>query len=114
MLRSAGASPFFTMPKRSSLPRIATPAKPRKRLGQHFLADPDVLDHIVRDSGTGPEDTVLEIGPGTGELTARLVQVARWVVAVEIDETLAFHVRQRLADAANLRVINAGVLDHTA
>jgi 16S rRNA (adenine1518-N6/adenine1519-N6)-dimethyltransferase len=89
------------------------PAKPRKSLGQHFLADPLILDRIVRESGVGSENTVLEIGPGTGELTERLVDAARWVVAVEIDETLARHVRRRLAGAANLRVINAAVLDHT-
>jgi 16S rRNA (adenine1518-N6/adenine1519-N6)-dimethyltransferase len=89
------------------------PVKPRKSLGQHFLADPVILDRIVRESGVGPEDTVLEIGSGTGELTERLIQAARWVVAIEIDETLAHHVRRRFADARNLRVINAAVLDHT-
>lgn len=93
--------------------RPSSPVKPRKSLGQHFLSDPVILDRIVRESGVGPDDTVLEIGPGTGELTERLVAVTRWVVAVEIDETLARHVRRRLADAANLRVINAAVLDHT-
>ena len=93
--------------------RPASPAKPRKSLGQHFLSDPEILERIVRESDVSPDDTVLEIGPGTGELTERLVQAARWVVAVEIDETLARHVRRRLEHAENLRVINAGVLDHT-
>ncbi|MGE3601483.1 MAG: rRNA adenine dimethyltransferase family protein, partial [Dehalococcoidia bacterium] len=100
------------MPNRPR-PRPATPVKPRKSLGQHFLSDPIILDRIVRESGTGPNDTILEIGPGTGELTERLVHTARWVVAVEIDETLAQHVRRRFADVKNLRVINAAVLDHT-
>lgn len=93
--------------------RPALPAKPRKALGQNFLRDAVILDRIVRESGTGPDDTVLEIGPGTGELTERLVRVARRVVAVELDETLAHHVRARLLDADNLAVINANVLDYT-
>lgn len=94
-------------------PRPASPVKPRKSLGQHFLSDPIILDRIIQESGVGPNDTVLEIGPGTGELTERLIHAARWVVAVEIDERLAHHVRRRFADAGNLRVINAAVLDHT-
>lgn len=101
------------MPNRSR-PRPASPVRPRKSLGQHFLADPVILDRIIRESGVGPDDTVLEIGPGTGELTERLIHAARWVVAVEIDESLSHHVRRRFADAPNLRVINAAVLDHTA
>lgn len=93
--------------------RPALPAKPRRSLGQNFLRDAVILDRIVRESGTGPDDTVLEIGPGTGELTERLVRAAKWVVAVELDETLAHHVRARLLDADNLAVINANVLDYT-
>lgn len=100
-------------PKSSRAARPRLPAKPRKELGQHFLRDADVLDRIIAESGVGPGDTVLEVGPGTGELTERLVRAARRVVAVEIDETLAVHVRRRLAEYDNLQVICAGVLDHT-
>lgn len=77
------------------------------------MHDAAVLDRIIAESGVGATDTVLEVGPGTGELTERLVHAARRVVAVEIDETLALHVRRRLADFDNLQVICAGVLDHT-
>ncbi|MGH2599704.1 MAG: rRNA adenine N-6-methyltransferase family protein, partial [Dehalococcoidia bacterium] len=105
------------MPRRSrpqpARPRLKLPARPRKSLGQHFLTDATILDRIVRESDVGPEDTVIEIGPGTGELTAHLVQAARWVIAVEIDETLARHVRRRLAAADNLHVLRTDVLDHT-
>jgi 16S rRNA (adenine1518-N6/adenine1519-N6)-dimethyltransferase len=100
------------VPRRTSA-RIRVPAAPRKSLGQHFLTDPDILDRIVRESGVAHDDTILEIGPGTGELTERLVAAAGWVVAVELDETLSRHVRRRFADRTNLRVINANVLDHT-
>ena len=101
------------MRQRPTRSRSNVPAKPRKSLGQHYLNDPDVLDRIIRESGVSREDTVLEIGAGTGELTVRLVEAARWVVAIEIDETLCAHVRRRLADRENLRVVCAAVLDHT-
>lgn len=100
------------MPKSRPRSTFPTPAPPRKRLGQHFLADAETLDRIVAASGVGPDDMVLEIGAGTGELTERLAAVAGRVVAVEIDETLARHVRARLAGRANVEVVRAGVLDH--
>jgi 16S rRNA (adenine1518-N6/adenine1519-N6)-dimethyltransferase len=59
------------------------------RLGQNFLVDPNLLDAIVRDAELGPEDTVLEIGPGEGVLTERLAGAAGHVHAVEIDRGLA-------------------------
>lgn len=59
------------------------------RLGQNFLADPNLLDAIVRDAELGPEDVVLEIGPGEGVLTERLAEAAAHVHAVEIDRGLA-------------------------
>lgn len=58
------------------------------RLGQNFLADPNLLDAIVRDAGLGPSDSVLEIGAGEGVLTERLAAVAGHVHAVEIDRRL--------------------------
>jgi 16S rRNA (adenine1518-N6/adenine1519-N6)-dimethyltransferase len=72
-----------------------------------------VLDRIVRESGVTADDTVIEVGPGTGELTERLVRAAGRVVAIELDEALAAHVRQRLAGTPNLRVVAADVLDLT-
>jgi 16S rRNA (adenine1518-N6/adenine1519-N6)-dimethyltransferase len=58
------------------------------RLGQNFLADPNLLDAIVRDAALEPGDVVLEVGPGEGVLTERLAQAARHVHAVEIDRGL--------------------------
>ncbi|MFZ0218426.1 MAG: 16S rRNA (adenine(1518)-N(6)/adenine(1519)-N(6))-dimethyltransferase RsmA [Candidatus Dormiibacterota bacterium] len=58
----------------------------RKRLGQHFLTDETVLERVVAAPGIGPEDVVLEVGAGAGTLTARLLPLARHVVAVELDE----------------------------
>ena len=58
------------------------------RLGQNFLADPNLLDAIVRDAGLEPGDVVLEVGAGEGVLTERLAAVAAHVHTVEIDRGL--------------------------
>ena len=58
------------------------------RLGQNFLADPNLLDAIVRDSGVGPSDCVLEVGAGEGVLTERLAALCEHVHAIEIDRRL--------------------------
>jgi len=59
------------------------------RLGQNFLADPNLLDAIVRDAELGPEDVVLEVGAGEGVLTERLAAAAAHLHSVEIDRGLA-------------------------
>jgi 16S rRNA (adenine1518-N6/adenine1519-N6)-dimethyltransferase len=66
------------------------------RLGQNFLADPNLLDAIVRDAALEQDDVVLEVGPGEGVLTERLAERARYVHAVEIDRGL----EATLADVA--------------
>ncbi len=58
------------------------------RLGQNFLADPNLLDAIVRDAALEPADVVLEVGAGEGVLTGRLAAAATHVHAVEIDRGL--------------------------
>ncbi len=63
----------------------------RKRFGQHFLADPSIVDRMVRVARVVPGDRVLEIGPGLGILTEALVDAGAEVVAVEVDGDLATH-----------------------
>jgi len=60
-----------------------------RRLGQHFLTDPRILDRIVDAAMPAPDDVVLEIGPGEGSLTRRLAPRVGWVVAIERDRRLA-------------------------
>jgi 16S rRNA (adenine1518-N6/adenine1519-N6)-dimethyltransferase len=63
-------------------------SRPKKEYGQHFLRDPNILDVIGRLAELGPDDVVLEIGPGQGVLTRYLAQRVRRVQAVEIDRAL--------------------------
>jgi 16S rRNA (adenine1518-N6/adenine1519-N6)-dimethyltransferase len=63
--------------------------RPTKQRGQNFVIDANTVRRIVRESGVGPDDVVLEVGPGLGSLTLALLAVARRVVAVEVDPVLA-------------------------
>ena len=76
--------------------------KPRKSLGQHFLNDGSILDSIVEAAELTADDTVLEVGPGLGALTRRLVQRAGRVVTIEMDTALAATLPARLGSPANL------------
>jgi 16S rRNA (adenine1518-N6/adenine1519-N6)-dimethyltransferase len=67
----------------------------KRRLGQHFLADPSILARIADALGTQPGETVLEIGPGPGGLTGELVKRAARVVAIEKDRDLIEPLRAR-------------------
>ena len=83
----------------------ASPTKlprPRKSLGQHFLNDGSILDRIVEAAELTPDDTTLEVGPGLGALTSRLVQRAGQVVTIEMDPALASTLPARLGNPANL------------
>ena len=73
-----------------------------KRLGQNFLIDPNIIRKIVSLAALGPEDTVLEIGPGRGALTAGLCAEAGRVIAVEIDPQLQPHLQESLGHCRNL------------
>ena len=68
---------------------------PRKRFGQHFLKDANVLNNIIRDIGLNPADHVVEIGPGQGALTDYLLQAVNHVDAVELDRDLVVFLREK-------------------
>lgn len=69
-----------------------------KSKGQHILTNPRVLDSIVRSAGIRPTDTILEVGPGTGNLTLKLLEAAQRVVAVEIDRRMVDVLIKRVGD----------------
>ena len=76
----------------------------KKRLGQNFLINPDVISDILEYAKITKEDTVLEIGPGVGFVTEQLVKYAKKVIAVELDEE-AIKELQKL-DCDNLEIIH--------
>ncbi len=86
----------------SDVRRLAEGAqvRPTKQRGQNFVVDGNTVRRIVRVAGVVPGDVVLEIGPGLGSLTLALAEVARRVVAVEIDEVLAALLPATLAEHA--------------
>ena len=84
--------------------------RPRKRFGQHFLTDRHYLRRIVEAIAPRPGDAMLEIGPGTGLLTAELVAIVRPLHVVEIDRDLAGALRKRFA-AGELVVHEADALE---
>jgi 16S rRNA (adenine1518-N6/adenine1519-N6)-dimethyltransferase len=84
--------------------------RPRKGLGQNFLADPNILRKIVEAADLTPDATVLEIGPGLGMLTRFLSRAAGRVVAVELDEALFGLLRQELSGLLNLELVQGDIL----
>ncbi|HJC05253.1 MAG TPA: 16S rRNA (adenine(1518)-N(6)/adenine(1519)-N(6))-dimethyltransferase RsmA [Candidatus Enterocloster excrementipullorum] len=82
----------------------------QKRFGQNFLIDPHVLEKIMAAAQIGPEDCVLEIGPGIGTMTQYLAERAARVVAVEIDEGLIPILQETLKDYGNVTLIRADIL----
>ncbi len=80
------------------------PPYPRKRLGQHFLIDPNLIRKIVTLADLQYEDSVCEIGPGGGALTGLLCQAAKQVLALEVDPRMVEFLKTELAEYPNLNV----------
>lgn len=81
-----------------------------KRLGQHFLVDPQALDRIAAALDLTGTETVVEIGPGRGALTERLLPRAGRVIAIELDRALAGMLRTRYAAEPRVEIVEADVL----
>ncbi|MEX0683589.1 MAG: 16S rRNA (adenine(1518)-N(6)/adenine(1519)-N(6))-dimethyltransferase RsmA [Dehalococcoidia bacterium] len=86
-------------------------ARAKKSLGQHWLVDPRILSRIVDAVGIEPEDTVVEIGPGTGQLTKHLVKRASHLIAVEMDDRLAPALVEMYAGDERVHVVHADALE---
>ncbi len=82
----------------------------RKRLGQHFLIDEQVLEKVVTASELAKDDFVIEVGPGLGVLTTELAKRAGRVVAIELDDRLAELLEETTSSCGNVTVINEDVL----
>lgn len=83
----------------------------KRSLGQNFLVDPNLQKKIVAALGAGPEDEVLEIGPGRGALTRHLAGAVRRLVLVELDDALAEGLAADYRDRSDVVVVHRDVLD---
>lgn len=80
----------------------------KKRLGQNFLIDGEVIQDIIEFANITPEDTIVEIGPGVGFVTEQLVKYAKKVIVIELDEEAIVELKK--LDAPNLEIIHNDVL----
>lgn len=87
---SHGSSPYTKPVSKNSNPLF------NKELGQHILKNPLVAQGIVDKANLKPSDVVLEVGPGTGNITVRILEKARKVVAVEMDPRLGAELVKRV------------------
>lgn len=83
---------------------------PKRRLGQNFLVDKNVIERIISAVSPQPDETIIEIGPGRGALTSRLVEKTGRLIAIEFDRDLAPQLRNQFSGGSNLRVIEADAL----
>lgn len=80
----------------------------KKRLGQNFLVDGEVIQDIIEFANISPDDTIVEIGPGVGFVTEQLVKYAKKVIVIELDEEAIEELKK--LDAPNLEIIHNDVL----
>ncbi|MBM4276607.1 MAG: ribosomal RNA small subunit methyltransferase A [Deltaproteobacteria bacterium] len=83
---------------------------PKKRLGQHFLVDRNIIVKVIRAAGVNKEDVILEVGPGLGEMTLELARQAKSVIAVEIDSRLAAILKKKMSVVSNVEIIQKDIL----
>lgn len=84
---------------------------PKKRWGQNFLIDHNIIKKIIDTADINQEDYIVEIGPGLGALTQELVAIAKGVLAVDIDHNLARPLREILGPHKNSRLLFADILE---
>jgi 16S rRNA (adenine1518-N6/adenine1519-N6)-dimethyltransferase len=82
----------------------------RKSLGQHFLSDKRILQRIVDALELTGVETVIEIGPGRGSLTALILPVAKRLILIEYDRMLAAKLREKYGDMPQVEIVEADVL----
>ena len=82
--------------------------KTKKRLGQNFLINADVIDAIIDEAGITADDIVIEIGPGVGFVTEQLIKHAKKVIAIELDEEAIAELKN--LNAPNLEIIHQDIL----
>ena len=81
------------------------PERSSRRLGQNFLADPNLLDAIVREAELDPADVILEVGGGGGALTERMAPAVACLHVIEVDERLRDELEPLAQAAGNVNVV---------
>ncbi len=84
--------------------------KPKKHLGQNFLVDNNTLNKVISESHITSDDIILEIGPGLGALTERLIEKAKKVYAIEIDPILCKYISEKFSNHRNIEITNGDIL----
>jgi 16S rRNA (adenine1518-N6/adenine1519-N6)-dimethyltransferase len=85
--------------------------RPKRSLGQNFLTDQNLILKLVHACGVGPDDRVLEVGPGTGTLTEALLDTGAQVLSCELDDALAELLRERLGHHPKWTLVHGDCLD---
>ena len=89
---------------------MATEHRARKRFGQNFLIDTNIIERIIESLNPGKQDSLIEIGPGQGALTDKLVERSGHLDVIEIDRDLAQEFSSRYENADNFTLHNTDVL----
>lgn len=84
---------------------------PKKHLGQNFLIEDQSVSKIIEFSKVSNEHIILEIGPGLGAITEKLIKVAQKVIGYEIDSKLFSFLKERFSNVSNLKLINQDILE---
>ncbi|MEO5359026.1 MAG: 16S rRNA (adenine(1518)-N(6)/adenine(1519)-N(6))-dimethyltransferase RsmA [Nitrospirota bacterium] len=84
----------------------------KRKLGQHFLYDDAILEKIADSANISADDTVVEIGPGTGPLTEKLIDRAKTVIAIELDKNLYDRLKVRFRGIHNLELVHGDALKY--
>ncbi len=90
---------------------MVKPPRAKRSLGQNFLVDPNIQRRIVAALEAGPNDTVLEVGPGTGALTRHLAGTVERLIAVELDDALAEALQGELGALPGVEIVHANALE---
>jgi 16S rRNA (adenine1518-N6/adenine1519-N6)-dimethyltransferase len=94
----------------SSIPSSPYTHHPSKRLGQNFLVDSRIVDRIIQAVDPKSDETIIEIGPGRGAPTARLVEEAGAVLAIEFDRNLIAGLQEKFGSSGNFKLIQSDAL----
>jgi 16S rRNA (adenine1518-N6/adenine1519-N6)-dimethyltransferase len=82
---------------------------PKKEKGQHFLIDSFYIDRIIEAANISPSDNILEIGPGTGNLTSELCKTGAYILAIEKDSSMIPHLNKKLKIYDNVNIVEGDI-----